>query len=231
MMKHSLELMNPKNCTAMFSYRLNYSVKSKLKKATLSTVEKLHRKLLFIFVLFIPLGGCDTPNLENSLPELTFKHRSVIQLDVERIQIINEFKMPFKAPNVEHLVPISPGASAERWASDILRPIGQSGVAQFVITNGSVIREDLKTQKGIKGIFSIDQSKRFQATVNVRLEIYKDQSKSTARAFASRSQTLREDASPNLQSRLWYNLVERLMESFDLEMRHQIKTHLKPYIS
>ena len=193
--------------------------------------EKLYQKLLFIFALFIPLAGCDTPNLENSLPQLTFKHQSVIQLDVERIQIINEFKMPFKSPNVEHLVPISPGASAERWASDILRPIGQSGMAQFVITNGSVIREDLKIQKGIKGIFSIDQSKRFKAAVNVRLEIFKDQKKSIARASASRSQTLREDASPNLQSRLWYNLVERLMESFNREMRYQINTHLKPYIS
>ena len=193
--------------------------------------EKLYQKLLFIFALFIPLAGCDTPNLENSLPQLTFKHQSVIQLDVERIQIINEFKMPFKSPNVEHLVPVSPGASAERWASDILRPIGQSGMAQFVITNGSVIREDLKIQKGIKGIFSIDQSKRFKAAVNVRLEIFKDQKKSIARASASRSQTLREDASPNLQSRLWYNLVERLMESFNREMRYQINTHLKPYIS
>ena len=202
-----------------------------VKETQLFAREKLYQKLLFIFVLFIPLAGCDTPNLENSLPELTFKHQSLIQLDVERIQIINEFKMPFKSPNVEHLVPISPGASAERWASDILRPIGQSGIAQFVITNGSVIRADLKIQKGIKGIFSIDQSKRFKATVNVRLEIFKDQRKSIARTSASRSQTLREDASPNLQSRLWYNLVERLMESFDREMRHQINTHLKPYIS
>ena len=201
------------------------------KETELITKEKLYQKLLFIFVLFIPLAGCDTPNLENPLPELTFKHQSIIQLDVERIQIINEFKMPFKTPNVEHLVPISPGASAERWASDILRPIGQSGIAQFVITNGSVIREDLKIQKGIKGIFSIDQSKRFKATVNVRLEIFKDERKSIARASASRSQTLREDASPNLQSRLWYNLVESLMKRFDREMRHQINTHLKPYIS
>jgi len=206
-------------------------VRDIVKETQLFAREKLYQKLLFIFVLFIPLAGCDTPNLENSLPELTFKHQSLIQLDVERIQIINEFKMPFKSPNVEHLVPISPGASAERWASDILRPIGQSGIAQFVITNGSVIRADLKIQKGIKGIFSIDQSKRFKATVNVRLEIFKDQRKSIARTSASRSQTLREDASPNLQSRLWYNLVERLMESFDREMRHQINTHLKPYIS
>ena len=201
-----------------------------LKETELITKEKLCQKLLCIFVLFIPLAGCNTPNLENPLPELTFKHQSIIQLDVEKIEIINEFRMPFKSPNVEHLVPISPGASAERWASDILRPIGQSGIAQFVITNGSVIQEDLKIQKGIKGIFSIDQSKRFKANVNVRLEIFRDQGKSIARASASRSQTLREDASPNLQSRLWYNLVERLMKSFDREMRHQINTHLKPYI-
>ena len=231
MMKHLRELVYPKSCTAMFSYRLDYSVKNELKKTTLSTVEKLYRKLLFIFVSFIPLGGCDTPNLENSLPELTFKHQNIIQLDVERIEIINEFKMPFKFPNVEHLVPISPGASAERWASDILRPTGKSGIAQFVITNGSVIREDLKIQKGIKGIFSLDQSKRFQANVNVRLEIFKDQKKSVAQASASRSQTLREDASPNLQSRLWYNLVERLMESFNRQMRNQINTHLRIFIS
>ena len=146
-------------------------------------------------------------------------------------EIINEFKMPFKFPNVEHLVPISPGASAERWASDILRPIGKSGIAQFVITNGSVIREDLKIQKGVKGIFSLEHSKRFEANVNVRLEIFKDQKKSVARASASRSQTLREDASPNLQSRLWYNLVERLMESFNREMRNQINTHLRLFVS
>jgi hypothetical protein len=215
----------------MFSYRLDYSAKNKLKKTASSTMEKLYRKRLFIFVLLIPLAGCDTPNLENSLPELTFKHQNIIQLDVERIEIINEFKMPFKFPNVEHLVPISPGASAERWASDILRPIGKSGIAQFVITNGSVIREDLKIQKGIKGIFSLDQSKRFQANVNVRLEIFKDQKKSVAQASASRSQTLREDASPNLQSRLWYNLVERLMESFNRQMRNQINTHLRIFIS
>ena len=215
----------------MFSYRMDYSVKNKLKKTASSTMKKFYRKRLFIFVLLIPLAGCDTPNLENSLPELTFKHQNVIQLDVERIEIINEFKMPFKFPNVEHLVPISPGASAERWASDILRPIGKSGIAQFVITNGSVIQEDLKIQKGIKGVFLLDHSKRFEANVNVRLEIFKDQKKSVAQASASRSQTLREDASPNLQSRLWYNLVERLMESFNRQMRNQINTHLRIFVS
>ena len=138
--------------------------------------------------------------------------------------------MPFKYPSVEHLAPISPGASAERWASDILKPVGKSGIAQFVITNGSIIQENLKTQKGIKGVFSIDQSKRFNATVAGRLEIFKNQEKKAeARTSASRSQTLREDASPNTQSQLWYTLVEQLMQNFDREMRKQINKHLVNY--
>ena len=60
------------------------------KRIELSGRKKLYQKLLFIFVLFIPLTGCDTSNLENSLPELTFKHQSIIQLDVEKIEIIND---------------------------------------------------------------------------------------------------------------------------------------------
>ena len=190
-----------------------------------------YKPLLALVIGFsLLLTGCDTKQISNSLPELTFKHTKVIQLNVQEIEIINEFKMPFKYPSVEHLAPISPGASAERWASDILKPVGKSGIAQFVITNGSIIQENLKTQKGIKGVFSIDQSKRFNATVAVRLEIFKNQEKKAeARTSASRSQTLGEDASPNTQSQLWYTLVEQLMQNFDREMRKQINKHLVNY--
>jgi hypothetical protein len=191
------------------------------------------KKLLSLILssfLFFPIISCDKTNLNNSLPELTFTHRPIIQLDVEKIEIINEYKMPFKAPNVEHLVPISPGASAERWASDVLRPVGRTGTAQFVIKKGTVIQENLKIKKGIQGIFSVDQSKRFKGTVEVRLDIFKDQRKAVARASASRSHTLREDASPNTQARLWYNIVESLMQSFDREMREQVDSHFQKYL-
>ena len=186
--------------------------------------------LMLSFFLFFPIMGCEKTNLDNSLPELTFTHQPIIQLDVEKIEIINKYKMPFKAPNIEHLVPISPGASAERWASDILRPVGRVGTARFVITRGTVTRQNLKIKKGIEGIFSVDQSKEFKGTVEVRLDIFKDQRKAVVRASASSSQTLREDASPNTQARLWYNIVESLMQSFDREMREQINSHFQKYL-
>ena len=136
--------------------------------------------LILSSFLFFPLMSCDKANLDNSLPELTFTHRPIIQLDVKKIEIINEYKMPLK--------------------------------------------------KGIQGIFSVDQSKRFKGTVEVRLDIFKDQRKAVVRASASRSHTLREDASPNTQARLWYNIVESLMQSFDREIREQVNSHFQKYL-
>ena len=139
--------------------------------------------------------------------------------------------MPFKKPNIEHIAPISPGASAERWASDILIPTGDQLEAQFVITSGSIIESALKTQKGFKGIFAIEQSKRYTATVNVRLEIFDGSRRiATINAEAKRTHTLREDATPNLKTSLWYNLVENLMATFDAEIRRQVDLYLKDFL-
>ena len=230
MIMHSWNSINPN--TSIDNFKVDHAIKN-ITKRGMPSVElyQKYKSLLALVIGFcLILAGCDTKQISDSLPELTFKHTKVIQLNVQEIEIINEFKMPFKHPNIEHLVPISPGASAERWASDILKPVGTSGTAQFVITNGSIIQENLKIQKGIKGVFSIDQSKRFNATVDVRIEIFKDQEKKAeARTSASRSQTLREGASPNTQSQLWYTLVEKLMQNFDREMRKQIKKHLVNY--
>ena len=138
--------------------------------------------------------------------------------------------MPFKQPNVEHLAPISPGASVERWVSDILIPVGDKLDAQFVIKSGSIVESKLKTQKGLKGIFAIEQSKRYTATIDVQLEIFDGSRRlATINAKAERSHTLREDATPNLKTNLLFNLVENLMATFDRELRRQVDLHLQNY--
>ncbi len=159
-------------------------------------------KLLFFGrFLSCTLLSCKTNNINSTTPELTFSHLPDIRINVANIVVFNEYKMPFKKPNIEHLAPISPGASVERWDSDILIPVGDKLDAQFVIKSGSIIESELKTQKGLKGIFAIEQSKR----------------------------TLREDATPNLKTNLLFNLVENLMATFDRELRRQVDLHLQNY--
>ncbi len=177
------------------------------------------------------LSACDTPYYKSEFPELTFTHRPQIHINVSKILIINEYEMPFKSPNIEHLVPVAPSAAAERWAADILKPIGNQGTAQFIIRHASLTREKLKTKSGISGVFSIDQSDRFKTTLKAKLELLKENRRiATADAQVSRSQTSREDASPNQRGQLWYGMVEGLMGDFDFEMRRQIKKYLSQYL-
>jgi hypothetical protein len=189
------------------------------------------RSLLALATLPWLLLACDTPNPAVTFPELTFAHKPAIRLNVAKIEVINEYRMPFKAPNVEHLVPIAPGAAAERWAGDVLKAVGTRGTAQFVITRATVTEEKLKTKTGLKGLVAIEQSEEYEAKLDVRLEIF-DGNRRVANAGTSisRSQTTREDTTPNQRSKVWYALVERLMLEFDGEMRKQAGTYLRDHI-
>tara|TARA_B000000609_G_scaffold152257_1_gene139481 strand:- start:692 stop:1297 length:606 start_codon:yes stop_codon:yes gene_type:complete len=187
--------------------------------------------LCLVSFLFCTLLSCKTSNIESTTPELTFSHLPDIRINVAKISVLNEYKMPFKQPNVEHLAPISPGASVERWVSDILVPVGDKLDAQFIIKSGSIIESELKTKKGLKGVFAIEQSKRYTAIVDARLEIFDGSRRlATINAMAKRSHTLREDATPNLKTNLLFNLVENLMATFDRELRRQVDSHLQNYI-
>ena len=187
--------------------------------------------LCLVSFLFCTLLSCKTSNIESTTPELTFSHLPDIRINVAKISVLNEYKMPFKQPNVEHVAPISPGASVERWVSDILVPVGDKLDAQFIIKSGSIIESELKTQKGLKGVFAIEQSKRYTAIVDARLEIFDGSRRlATINAKAKRSHTLREDATPNLKTNLLFNLVENLMATFDRELRRQVDSHLQNYI-
>ena len=189
-------------------------------------------KLLFLVsFLFCTLLACKTSNIKSTTPDLTFSHLPDIRINVAKITVLNEYKIPFKQPNVEHLAPISPGASVERWVSDILVPVGEKLDAQFIIKSGSIIESELETQKGLRGVFAIEQSKRYTAIVDAKLEIFDGSVRLvTINAKARRSHTLREDATPNLKTNLLFNLVENLMVTFDRELRRQVDLHLQNYI-
>jgi hypothetical protein len=188
------------------------------------------RLLLSAAMLPWLLTGCDTPNPAIGFSELTFAHKPSIRLDVAKIEIINEYRMPFKAPNVEHLVPVAPGAAAERWAADILKAVGTRGTALFVITRAPVTVEELKTKSNFQGLVSIEQSERYEGALEARIEILNGTRRlATARAGTTRNQTAREDTTPNQRAKLWYTLVERLIIEFDREMRKQANNFLKDH--
>ena len=190
-----------------------------------------HFKPLFIALIAFAVTACETAP-SPKLPELTFTHLPTITLGVARIEIVDNYSPADNAKHIENRMPSSPETALRNWARDRLRANGVSGVAKFIISNASVVEADLATTKGLKGIFTNDQSQRYDAVVNVsvRLEGVPRVSEAFAEAEISRSQTVAEDATINVREQAWFNLTEAVMKDFDPAMAASIRKHLADFV-
>jgi hypothetical protein len=191
----------------------------------------LGASLLIVFAA--SLAGCEAPVPRLAFPDLTFEHFGPIKLNVGSIEIISSYTSPMSAPNVEHFFPTTPGDALRRWAADRLIANGSTSRGRFVILNASVVETVLKKEKGLKGVFTKDQSERYDAVLEATLEIFDDSN--TSKGFANvrtiRSVTIREDATVNDRAQVWFNLNETLMRDLNLELEKKISEYLGDWLN
>ncbi|MBM3564525.1 MAG: hypothetical protein FJX42_00220 [Alphaproteobacteria bacterium] len=174
------------------------------------------------------LAACETPAPAAKLPELTYTHLAAFRLPVQKVEVVNRYVSPMREPNVEHMFPVPPARAMERWGRDRLRADGQRGAAQFVIVEASVKETKLPRDTSFKGMFTKQQSERYDARVDATLDIPDavGAMKGVANAHASRWVTVREDASLNEREKIKFDLVEGLMKDFDAEMEKSVLRYL-----
>lgn len=174
------------------------------------------------------IAACETPAPASKLPELTFAHLPTLRIPVQRIEVVNRYVAPMRAPNVEHLFPVPPARAMERWAADRLKADGGRGVARFAIAEASVKETKLPRDESMRGYFTKQQTERYDARVDATLEIQDavGAMKGVANAHATRSVSVREDASLNERERTKFDLVEGLMKDFDAEIERSILRYL-----
>lgn len=190
------------------------------------------RRLLSALVLSLSLGlaACETPVRIQNLPDLTFAHLTPIKLNVAKIDVVVRYQSPLRDPNVEHLFSTPPVKALKQWAKDRLRAVGSSGTARLVILNASVVETSLAQKKGFTATFTKQQSQRYDATVEARLEISSSLGRGTTSAHAKRFTTVREDITINKRERIWFDLTEALARDFDAAMEKNMRQHLGRWI-
>lgn len=186
------------------------------------------RQALLLLAMVVALAGCETADPVQRLPELTFAHLPPLALDVAAVEVVNQYHSPLKRPNVEHEFPTPPARAVERWAHDRLKAVGARNRARLVIRDAPVTEAKLKLTEGIKGAFTKDQSERYDALLDTTLEIVDDSGRVLGFAIsrASRSRTVREDATLNERERTWHDIADGLMKDFNAEMERNIRQHL-----
>lgn len=177
------------------------------------------------------LAGCNTPPSRYEFPELTYAHLPPIRLDVAVVDVVDSYHPPMMEPNVEHLFPVPPARAMERWARDRLVAAGNNGAALFTILRADVIEVPLERTTGIKGVFTVDQSYRYDASLEIRLDAENTSGlrRGTITAQARRSQTVAEDMTLNERERLWFEMTELLMRDIGAEIEKNIDKYLAAF--
>jgi hypothetical protein len=83
------------------------------------------------------------------------------------------------------------------------------------------------------GAFTKDQSERYDAVLEAKLEIFDDSGLSIgfARAQATRSVTVSEDSSVNQRKQAWFILTEELIRDINAELEKNILTYLSAWLN
>ena len=196
----------------------------------------LSRAARFGFGLFaaILVSGCADKPVVQRLPEISFANQRPIYLDVAQLEIVSQFQPSGRAPNYEHLMPVSPEAATIRWAQDRLRPVGRTGYARVTIKDAAVIRTDLRTDKGVKGMFKDEQAERYDGTVEVLVEILDARHLPMAAevtARAARTRTLNEDVTVNERERALFDITDSMARDIDVQLDGLIRSYLSRWVS
>ncbi|MBL4906370.1 MAG: hypothetical protein JKX94_02885 [Sneathiella sp.] len=187
---------------------------------------------MVVFTAFFLLAACTTAPQKQVYADITFQHLSPIKLDVGEIKIVNEFKPSLKSPHVEHELPVKIDQSVQRWVRDRLEAVGGSGAyAVLTIKDASAVEVSLDKTKGLKGVFTKDQSELYTFHIAVELQVVDiNGSKGLATAEVRRSKSVPEDITLNNREKMYFELTEILMQDFDVEMEKNIRAFLKDFI-
>jgi hypothetical protein len=180
------------------------------------------------------LGACASPPPRQRFPDLTYGHLGQFRLDASRVEIVSEYRSPMAAPNIEHLLPVNPEQALRRWGQDRLQATGTAGrYVRFVITDAKVVDTELPRTPGMRGAFTTDQTNRYDGSLAAAVEIREERGNyraGVATAWANRSRTVPEGITVNDREKVWFELVESMMNDINAELDRQIKANLAQFL-
>jgi len=187
-----------------------------------------------IFALFaLSLSACQEAPAPQSFPPLNFSAQPKIKLAVAEIRVIENYKSPMTAPNVEQNFPVSPSAAIKQWVEGRLQAVGSSGILEITINDASVIERPLPRTQGIKGFFTNDQSEQYDATLHVALRLY-DGERAIAVAEGdvrvTKSRSIAEDATVAQREQIYYAMTREIMARFNTEAEARLNQYFSPYL-
>lgn len=178
------------------------------------------------------LAGCETPATKPSFPDIRFTSEPRLRVDVAAVDLQDDFHANFRAPNVEHLFPVSPEHAMENWAHDRLEATGTSRRMRVRIVDASVTETELPRTSGLTGAFTTDQAQRYDAKAAMSIDILNDRgfAERTVEASVAMTRSVPEGITPNQRDEAWYAMTKDLMAALDRQLEQRIRENFTFYV-
>ncbi len=178
------------------------------------------------------LAGCESSATKPSFPDIRFTQEPRLRVDVAAIDLQDEFHANFRAPNVEHLFPISPEHAMESWVHDRLEASGTTRRLRVRIIDASVVETELPRTKGLTGAFTTDQAQRYEAKATMAIDLLNDRgfSERSVEASVTRTQSVADGITPNQRDEAWYAMTKDLMAELDRKLEQELRDKFAFYI-
>jgi hypothetical protein len=184
-------------------------------------------KWMAMFVAVSLLAGCQNAPPDTQTPQLVFDTLPQISMNVARIEIVDGYQPPMKAPNVDHLFKQPPREVARRVLEKQLVANGSNHTLRVIIEDASVIKKDLPVSQGFTGFFSNEESEEYISRVSLKFQLIADDTadRVVADAFvlSERTQTLLEDSSPAERDMAFFTLDENIMQDLRKGIEGSVK--------
>jgi len=173
------------------------------------------RSLMLCAGMAALLTSCTNSPPQSAVPDITLAQVQPINLNVSRIEIVDKYVPPMKAPNYDHMFRQPPLTVTHALINKQLVAAGPEKTLRVIIDDASVIRTDLTPPDGFFSSLTPHPSERYHARVALRFEMVNADAPDVVLAHAEvssdREKTIYDDASPADRDAAFLDLDEGLV--------------------
>ncbi len=193
----------------------------------------MHRRALLLTPL--ALAACAAPGAGPAprFAEIGFRTQPQLRFRVASAELANVSATQAAPPFVDHRAPVAPAEVAARWLRDRVTTVGGDHTLRLVVKEAAIRETELPRTPGLRGVFTTDQSHRYDAVLDVDLEIRDPRGlrAATASARAERSRTVPETITLAGRETVWFELSEQLGRDINTELDRAIRDNLARFLA
>ncbi len=195
-------------------------------------------RFLSLLATILLLSACKAPPF-TSLEEAESAGSPVlvslpVRLNASPIKVLQIYEPPGRPPHVEDLFRLSPAEAIEQWAEQqLIASPGSEYVMNVEVLEASVVETEIVIERSAWELWEPDTMTSYDATLQVAMKLYHPPRLlpvADLEIMVTRSVLQETDATLEEKDILFQQLLDRLMNAFELEARRRIALHFDYFI-